>query len=439
MLWIAVHLPRLPLEVFLCGSPTLEPFAVADGPFVLACDGKAQARGVRSRMKASAALALVPQLQIKPRDPAAETEALLGIAAWAAQFTPGVALDFPDALLLEVSGSLKLFGGLSQIAGDLREGCAAMGFTPLIACAPTARAATWLARAGRESVVTDSSQTEKALAALPVSVLRCEVETLEALAAIGVFTAGELLALPREGVARRFGQNLLDDLDRARARLPDPRNFFTLPARFSARLELPAEVTQTEALLFAAKRLLVQLAGFLAARQGGVQRFVLKLSHGSAGTTEIAVGMVAPSRDAGHFTQLLREQLSNIVLRNPVRAIAVEAGDVLHLAGDNLGLFPDPAGAPGDWERLIERLRARLGVEAVHGIGVRAEHRPERAMQRIPSFLRSRNAPSAARASQAGAWGPGERPFWLLESPRPIEEVGAVPHYEGPLALLAGP
>ncbi len=390
-------------------------------------------------MKASAALALVPQLRIRPRDPAAETEALLGLAAWAAQFTPGLALDFPDALLLEVSGSLKLFGGLSRIAGDLREGCAAMGFTPLIACAPTARAATWFARAGRESVVTDSAQTEKALAALPVSVLRCEAEVLEALAAIGVGALGELLALPREGVARRFGQKLLDDLDRALARLPDPRNFFTPPARFTARLELPAEVTQAEALLFAAKRLLVQLAGFLAARQGGVQRFVLKLSHGSAGATEIAAGMVAPSRDAGHFTQLLREQLSNIVLRNPVRAIAVEAGDVLHLAGDNLGLFPDPAGAPGDWERLIERLRAHLGVEAVHGIGVHPEHRPEHAMETVFSAVRRRNALPPVLPREARAWGLGERPFWLLESPRPIEEVGAVPHHQGPLTLLAGP
>src|SRR3990172_4691133 len=366
MLWISLPLSELPLEALLRGLPLPEACAVADSHRIVACDGKARSRGVRARMSASAALALAPQLRICQRDASAETEALLGVAAWVMQFTPNVALEFPDAALLEISGSLKLFGGLAQIVGDLREGLAAMGFTACVSVAPTASAACWLVRAGKEALVTEGERIDDAVSPLPASVLRCDADTLESRGAIGAATVGDLLALPREGLARRFGQALLDDIDRARGRLPDPRTFFTPPPRFVAGVELLAEVTQAEALLFAARRLLAQLAGYLAARSSGVQRFALKLAHRDGGATEIAIGLVTPSRDAEHFTLLLRERLGSVALREPVRSIAIEAADILPLAGDTLGLFPDDTGTPGNWDRLIERLRARLGTQAVH-------------------------------------------------------------------------
>jgi protein ImuB len=426
-MWIAIRLPRLPLEIFLRGSSTPEPFAVEERHCVFACDRKAFARGVRAGMAAAAALALAPRLRVAPRDPAAETEALLGVAGWAAQFTPGVALEFPDGVLLEVSGSLKLFDGLESLLERLRRGLAEMGWSATLAGAPTPRAAFWLAWIGKQKFIGSMAELNPVLAALPVEVLRCNDETLAAFEAIGVRTLGELRSLPREGMARRFGQGPLAELDRALGRLPDPRNFFVLPARFGAAIELPAEVTQAEALLFAARRLIVQLAGFLAARSGGVQRFVLRLRHRDRAATEIAIGLVAPSRDAEHFMLLLRERLSNLALAEPVRELALQADDVAPLPGRNLGLKLEEGKPPGQWEHLVERLRARLGTEAVCGIAGRAEHRPERAgviadvgqRQLQPDF--------------------GERPFWLLEFPRPIVEIGAVPSLEGPLELLVGP
>ncbi len=265
------------------------------------------------------------------------------------------------------------------------------------------------------------------LAELPVEVLRCKDETLAAFEAIGVRTLGELRSLPREGMARRFGQEPLAELDRALGLLPDPRNFFVLPTRFGAAIELPAEVTQAEGLLFAARRLTVQLAGFLAARSGGVQRFVLRLRHRDKAATQIAIGLVAPSRDAEHFTLLLRERLSNFTLAEPVREISLRADDVVPLPGSNLGLLLEQGKPPGQWEHLIERLRSRLGTGAVHGLSSHAEHRPERAIAITEPGSRQLHPDF------------GERPFWLLERPKPLAEVGAAPHYEGPLELLAGP
>lgn len=377
-------------------------------------------------MDVSAALALAPRLRIVPRDPAAETEALLGVAGWAAQFTPGVALGFPDTVLLEAAGSLRLFGGLESLLTRLRRGLSEMGWGATLAGAPTPQAAFWFALTPKHRFIDSATELEAVLCALPVGVLRDD-EMLKALEAIGVRTLGELRALPREGVARRFGQGLLDLVDRALGRLPDPRSFFVPPARFNAAIELPCEVAQAEALLFAAKRLIAQLAGFLAARSGGAQSFLLRLKHRSRAATEVAVGLVAPSRDAEHFALLLRERLSRLTLEQPVREIVLQVDEVVPLSGRNLGLLLEPGKPPGDWEHLVERLRARLGTEAVHGIAGQSEHRPERAGVIAPLGQGQRQLDL------------GERPFWLLKSPRPLLEIDARPDYEGPLELLAGP
>ncbi len=426
-MWIALRFPLLPLEIFLRGSRTPEPFAVEARHSVLACSDEAAVRGVCAGMAASAALALVPSLRIAARDPRSESEALAGMAAWAGQFTPRVAIEPPATLLLEISGSLKLFRGLEALAGALRWGAAEMGYGTLIAAAPTPRAASWLAAAGHEKLVTDPAQIEAALAALPVSVLVCAKDELETLEGIGVATLGELRTLPRDGVARRFRRTLLDDLDRALGLVPDPRAFYAPPERFRAAIELPAEVSEAEALLFAARRLVVQLAGFLAARGSGVQRFALALAHRDREATRVEIGLSAAARDAERFTMLLRERLSALQLREPVRAVALEADDVTSLPGEEPELVFEKGRPPGQWQHLVERLRARLGAGAVHGVAVRAEHRPERAC-----------VLADPGAEQMHAYF-GERPFWLLRHPKRLQEIGGVPHHEGPLELLAGP
>jgi protein ImuB len=430
MLWIGIHLPRLPLETLLRGSPRPEAWAVVERERIVLADRKARSRGVREGMLVTAALALAPQLRTLVRDAAAETESLLGIAAWAAQFTPSVALDFPAGLALEVEGSLKIFGGLENILTRVREGLDAMGYSATVAAAPVAKAAGWLACSGTNGVI-DASALRPSVEALPVSLLRCDEETLRALNALGVSTMGDLLALPREGIGRRFGQELLDELDRGLGTLADPRSYFVPPPRFHAVLELPAEVTHAEALLFAGRRLLTQLEGYLAARCGGVQRFNFRLAHREGPATEVTVGLVAPSRDSSHFALLLREQLGRLVLRDPVRSLVLQASDVMPLAGTAQSLLAEDKSAPGDWPRLIEKLRSRLGSESVQAIVATADHRPEKASRA--------HDPASKQLRLELPQPPGERPFWLLDAPRPLEEIGAAPHYTGPLTLLAGP
>jgi protein ImuB len=428
MLWTALHFPLFPLESFLPASTRSEPWAVSDGACVAVCNEQARARGIRPGTSLATACALAPALNHRQRDPAAETAALGHIAAWAVQFTPAVTLQPPRGLLLEVEGSLRLFGGIGKILEAIKRGVADMGYTVSVACAPTASAAWLLARGGAERVFAGSRAIREAIAPLPVRVLYCDVQTLETLSAIGARSLGDLLALPRDGVARRFGQSILDQLDRALGLLPEARAFFAAPPRFDAELELAASVASAEVLLFPAKRLLTQLAGYLAARCAGIQRFRLTLGHEDAPETVLEIGLATPSRDAARFVVLARERLAATTLAAPVTRVRLAAGEILTLAGDSGSLFPDRTSDAGDWARLVERLSARLGQEAVHGLAPRAEHRPERAWQ------------ATAPGAGAGQAARSPRPLWLLERPRPLDEVDSKPHYhDGPLALLAGP
>ena len=338
--------------------------------------------------------------------PGLQSGRLEPLAAWACQFTPRVALE-PDALLLEVEGSLRYFGGEEPLLAALAAGLAELGMPASLVTAPTARAALWRARGGGV-----------ALKEVPLGVIGDDQAFFKS---IGIATVGELLALPREGLAQRCGQRLIDELDRALGLLPEPREFFTPPERFAAELELPAEVTQAEALLFAARRLLVQLCGLLTARHAGIRAFTLTLEHVDHSTSAVQIELASAARDAERLSQLLREKLALLQLAQPVEAIALAAADFTPLGAQTRGLFGDRAAESEDWARLVERLQARLGRAAVYGVTPYPDHRPEHAWQRV----------------EPGEWDPrefvqpGPRPAWLLDKVKPVGEAQ--------LALVAGP
>jgi len=413
--------------VFSRGSPAAEPRAVSRGEgrgrHILLCNSQAEILGVRPGLPVGAAHALAEALRVHARDEAAERAALEGVAAWAGQFTSLVSLAPPSSVLMEVGGSLALFGGEQALTQQVREGMEALGYHARLALAPTPLGATLLARAGRDACVLKKSALTNALAPLPLAMLEPEVGDLGALHAMGVRTLRDVSRLPRDGLARRFGPKLLQVLDHALSRSPDPRPPFEPPPRFDSRLLLPAEVSEAEALLFATRRLLLELCGALRARDGGVQSLVLRLFHRAQAVTPVPLGLVAPSRDPNHLLGLLRERLERVRLSEPVREIGLVADAILPLDATNLDLFAAPGASGAAQAALIERLRARLGDEAVHGLCLVPEHRPERTW----------------RYCAPGESGPaaefGRRPLWLLAAPVPLEAVSGRPYLAGRLAL----
>jgi len=315
-----------------------------------------------------------------------------------------------------MQGSLRYLGGLDGFLGKLRAGLAGLGFEASLAVAATPRAALWLSRGHGRNFEN-----------LPVETA-CSGEPLEFLKSIGISKIGELMRLPRDGLAKRCGEQLIQELDQALGAVPEPRAFFALPARFDAALELPAEVTDAEGLLFASKRLLIQLQGLLTARQAGVRRFTLTLIHlkkkfteAEKKFTEVEINLASPARDAERFARLLRERLAKLTLVRAVEAIRLEAAALTPLHARSGAMFGDAAADEESWSELAERLQARLGSGALHGLATYPDHRPEYAWRRI----------------EPGDWDPrelrqpGARPVWLLEPPRRLGEMD--------LELLAGP
>jgi protein ImuB len=446
MLWACLRLPLLSLDVFsrATGASADAPFVVTSGghyPRVVAANAAARAAGIRRDQLISAALALVPEVVMRERDDAAEAAALADIATLLLAFTPNTSVAPPSAVLAEIAGSVRLFGGLPRLLDELQRQARSRGYDTTIGVAPTATAALLLARAGRVTPVLDTEALPRVLAPVPLALLDFDADTLATLKAAGITTFGDAHALPRAGLARRFDQRVVDTLDRAVGRAPDPRDPYLPPPHFERRLPLPAPVDSADALQFAVNRLVGDFADWLLARGLGALRMSLTLVHerymrerGTAPTLA-AFALGAPARAPAHLNAVLRERLARVVLPAPVEAIVLASDETAPLAGRNLGLLPeDEAGSVV--VPLVERLRSRLGDHAVATPSLQAEHRPEHAASEAPAVglhgasrprtgraaaPKSRQTKAARRGTPAPAAPP--RPLWLLDCARPLAGV----------------
>jgi protein ImuB len=435
MRWLALYLPSLSLQLFERTSQERLPLAVSERERIIACNAAARALGVRPGLPEGAARALSETLRILPRRPAAERAALERLAAWALGFSDLVSLDLeaerPAALVLEARRSLRLFGGAQALYQRLSEGAGALGWRVRCVLAPTPSAALLLAKAGYQGLIPSGVALRQALADLTPALLIGERQAQEDLASMGVRSIGALLRLPRAGLAERFGLPLLQRIERLLGERADPRPPFSPPERFQAELELPAEAQSTDALIFPCRRLLDELGGFLAARQSGVQRLHWRLWHADVDATRFQLGCVRLEREPDPWLALLRERLERLRLPRPVRAIGVLSEVLSPLpptAGELLGLGSPYDNADG---ALLDRLRARLGDQAVRGLARVADHRPERAWRWSEPATRE---PRATLPPLTGA----ERPLWLLPEPLLLEQRGGRPWLDGPLRLGQG-
>jgi protein ImuB len=454
MLWLALHLPSLSLEAF-CAALPCEPAtagAAAAGPVALVAEHRiteinaaAASCGLRTGMKRATALALAPDLLLGEADPARDAAALRAVAHAALAFTPSVTLqEGQPTVLMEVRASLRLYGGLAALHSRLREALAPLGHHVQIAAAPTALGAVVLARWGREAAgtaadfdpvlgphATRASELARLLSRAPVWLLGPGREHWEALQGMGLRTLSDLRELPRAGLARRFGEGLLQDLDRALGRAPDPRRWLELPTRFETRLELHQRADSTEQVLVAAGVLLARLVVWAQARQGRIAAFTLAMQHeprhqarifqgdgegggqgggrvsgrvsGRGGTpasaTELRIELAEPALDTAHLQLLLRERLARVVLVAPTLELRLRCKELASGAPPNGELFPTRGSEALGLARLLERLRARLGDAQVQRLEPVADHRPERSSRGVPALGEVGKAAARAKAA----------------------------------------
>ncbi len=407
-----------------CGAPPEgQEFALVERgrhDVVLACVNRAAGEaGLRAGQRHADASALVPGLQTGPSDPAADRAALERLAVWCWRWTPSVSLDWRSdglaGLFLDISGAAHLFGGEVALLRDIRARLGAAGIGVRAAIADTAGAAWGLARYnGRSLTRCPPGATLQHCAGLPLSALRIDAAMLSDAAAMGLRRIGDLTAMPRFGLARRFrnadGLELVERLDQLTGAAPEALVLLAPPPRYSVRRAFAEPVSETAALAALLPGLAGELAAMLVADGQGALSLQLTAFRCDGDTTEILVRLSVASPQTDLWLRLLAERgLERLDLGFGVDALRLDAptfGDVAEHQDELLAAAPDHS----PLLELCDRLAARLGSDTCVGM-VRDSWMPERA-----ELWRSVDAvPAAVDALDR------VRPLLLLDPPEPIE------------------
>lgn len=404
------------------------------------------------------------ELQIGRRtEPALIDDAALqrAISAIALGFTPRVAL-LDEAVVMEVSGSLRLFGGLRKLLALLEQQLQQFLASNMpLAQYTRAQGATSLIALGRLRLQRGQPmQPAGRVADMPMHALSAARPHLDVLERMGCRSWDDLLKLPRDGVARRFGAPLLAALDRARGVLPDSYTWLQLPEQFDEKLELDALVVHAPALMAGVSQLLVPLQAWLLGRQSGLT--ALKIiwhfdkRRGAAVTGELVVRSANNAQDLRHVARLITERLNQQTLAAPVHSIGLQSLVTEKLCDSALAttsLLPEDKQHGDSALQLIERLSARLGAAQVQTWQARADHRPEQmqkwqnAVSATSNTVAIKSGASYARIHSSKGLKDTENrlengvlyPSWLLAVPLKLAAVSGSPVYQGPLHKLAGP
>jgi protein ImuB len=370
----------------------------------------------------------------------------------AQRFTSFVSIEPPNALLLEIKGSLKLFGPLEHLHAGIDACWRDLALPAHSATAPSTLAALWLARgqpsagrrdAGHPIVIEDLGALPGGLAKVPIACTAWDIERLRTLRAMGVTRMGELLRLPRAGLARRLGTATVQDLDIALAREFAPRRTFVPRERFRVRCDFETEIENVAYLEKALEPVIASCAEFLRERQAGVQTLRLKLEHRAGPATRVHLGLASVTSERRRLTDVLAQQLGRLELEAPVRGMELISGSLQPLSSVSLDVFAGLAGSGAGCARdsvpqLVERLRARLGEEAVYGVASIPEHRPEAAWRRVHELPLAAVPRKGEKMLDRGGGDGMPRPVWLLDAPRAIS-VPARHQHQHALVLEQGP
>ena len=436
MLWLGLHLPDFPLEVFSRSRLLTEPLIVSDGQSrrarVMAANAMATDAGIRMGSQVKSAYALSPEVRVWVRDALREQQALEGLAAWACQYSSMVSLEPPNELLLEIGSSLKLFHGLQALLEKIQPGLNALGYHACCAVAPTPLAALWLARVGRFVCIEDKAGLISGLSHLPLTITGLNEAQVKSCQSMGLRVLGDVLRLPKGGLNLRVGRQWVTRLQQALAQQPDPRQAFEMPLRYQNSLMLPGISTSTQSLIFSGRRLLEELVGLLRASQRGVQTLCWQLLHVDGEITQFSQAMLRPGRDMARLQLLLQESLERLQIPSDVAEISLVVDDMPLLDAVDDDLFVVDACRQDQCSDFIERLNGRLGEEVVQGVSLVMEHRPEYAWQGRRDFFSEKKVPKTAPVFTSSG-----RPLWLLREPVLLRMNAGRPELGGRLELVS--
>jgi protein ImuB len=437
---------------------------------LVSLSAEATAAGLAQGQALRDATAICPALLTLPADPVGEAQFLTGLRRWAGRFSPWVAEEAPTGLMIDLSGAAHLHGGEEGVLARVAEECEGLGLTVRAGIADTAGAAWGLARYARMGVaplrsgdaidqearatrsraakrrgwergggaprpmaargaematIAPPGRLVEALADLPLAALRLEQDTVDRLLRLGLRRVGELMGMPRAGLARRFGADTLRRLDQALGMEPEPVSPARAPLHFAVRLTLPDPIGLRADVEAALERLLPPFCDKLRAKGRGARRVVLQAFRADGGVAAVEVGLARAADSPDRIRPLLHLKLDQIDAGFGIDCVRLEAlateamtsvqhrGQLEATAGALAGALAGKGTNVHALDDLIGRLGARLGSEAVTRLHPAESHVPAKAAKML-----------MAAWSQAhdGPWpaAPAPRPLVMFR-PEPVE------------------
>lgn len=446
------------------GSPPAdrEPFALVHkdthGVRISAPNEEARQNGVHSGMRLTDARAILPTLITRPAQPRAYAAILQRLADWCRRYTPTVGIDGANGLWLDITGAAHLMGGEGNLLGDLSERLRAIGFASRSGLADTPGAAWAIARFSSvcppgHFVRIAPGETALALRPLPLTALRIEDGPLHLLARFGLQTIGQLYALPRASLKRRFasreaGEAVLHRLDQALGRTPEPLTPLRPPPAYGEHLRCLEPILETKSFHIGLEELLSRLIKSMERDGKGATRLTFFAYHADGGLSRASIALARPCRDHGHISHVFRERIEKLNPGFGVDHLALCADRVERLADMQLALVGGPVdpGSDKSLQLLIDRLANRLGPHTIQRAVQRESHIPEQAEIRISALRSDASDPTQSdrrsiwssrshslidpRFTPVGSCSKPLRPFRLLEPPESIRVLAEIP--EGP-------
>jgi protein ImuB len=426
-LWLCLRFHQLPLQCL--NHSEEQAIALLDKQRVLRANDCAASLGVREGMGAATVRALAGDepVQLLERDPAAEERCLQRLCCWAYGITPTLYCFHRDCLQLEIGSCLTLYRGLEPLLAEVGSGIGKRGFQAVTGLAPTPKAAWLLSFAEKENATAIDQPLESRIAPLPLALLREFPTKVDSLRRAGLHTLGDILALPPATLGRRCGQAFCDFLQQVLGQREDLQPDFQPPTTFSDEYWFGYEVKANDELLPAMQMLLQSLCRFLRNTQLQTMEIHWQLIGIDGSLRDVCVRSSSSHSDWHSWYQLTRIRLERLALKAGVEGITLICRQLNGGKLENIDLF-NPGKHLEPLASLLDRLRNRLGLQAVEKIGCRDEHLPEYALH----ISSDRPADDTSAPCL-------QRPFWLMPQPQALPERNRHLHWQGALELVYGP
>jgi len=441
---LAIWLPRLAIDRWRLteglnkgeaadAAPLVLINETAHGPRITAANDAGLDAGARPGMMLADARTLCPSLAVAQADLGGDSAFLDRVALSAQRWGPWSAVDPPDGVIVDITGTAHLFGGEHGLLADARGSFTHRGLAARFAIAPTAGAAWALAHCGPEDAILQPDQDAiECLAGLPVAALRLDADTVLILRRLGLKRIGELKEIARDALVRRFRNrsvpetNPLIRMDQLLGRVPEP----LLPV-----LAIDVPVVQRRLLEPILHRDLLDrvvadladdMARLLEGRKLGVRRLELGMWKVDGDMVLRTLELTGPNRDAAHIAGLFGNKLDGIDAGFGIELFRLRAAwtEPLLMTQSDIEAAAETHGT--SLSACLDRLTVRLGANAVRRPVPHASHIPERAQRW--------QEPSTPGTAAQGELAFHARPLKLLDRPEPIAVVYATP--DGPPKLF---